>query len=97
MAEQQVQLTDLDPEQLQQVKKQLDEVSVRRGVGQPPQCSILQPSSRKVEARARWLVVWGGRPIATMKAVGWPWPCMRPACSYYCCSTSQLTPMFKLS
>lgn len=26
MAEQQVQLTDLDPEQLQQVKKQLDEV-----------------------------------------------------------------------
>lgn len=27
MAEQQVQLTDLDPEQLQQVKKQLDEVS----------------------------------------------------------------------
>lgn len=31
MAEQQVQLTDLDAEQLQQVKKQLDEVSAGGG------------------------------------------------------------------
>lgn len=31
MAEQQVQLTDLDPEQLQQVKKQLDEVGTDQG------------------------------------------------------------------
>lgn len=30
MAEQQVQLTDLDPVQLQEVKKQLDQVSRRR-------------------------------------------------------------------
>jgi hypothetical protein len=33
MAEQQVQLTDLDPVQLQEVKKQLDQVSRRAGAG----------------------------------------------------------------
>lgn len=57
MAEQQVQLTDLDPEQLQQVKKQLDEVSE---VGERARCAggaafhhLPPPPSPVVEARAR--------------------------------------------
>lgn len=65
MAEQQVQLTDLDTEQLQQVKKQLDEVGVfsRGRVALAVLLALLMASSssrwRSVRPRSAEVIVIG--------------------------------------